>query len=113
MFFFASLEFARVNMIRQSIENAVYEGSRRGIVPGATAEDCRDAALGVLTAVLVNNPDVNVTPSTITPDTTEVTVDVSVPVNSNSWVTPLFFADMSITGSMTLNRERFNTNSVP
>ena len=41
LFFFASLEFSRVNMIRQSVENAVYEGARRGIVPGATAANCR------------------------------------------------------------------------
>ena len=51
--FFASLEFGRVNMIRQSVENAVYEGSRRGIVPGATAADCRTAAQNVLNTVSV------------------------------------------------------------
>ena len=44
LFFFASLEFSRVNMIRQSVENAVYEGARRGIVPGATAANCRASA---------------------------------------------------------------------
>ena len=38
-FFLSALEFARVNMIRQTVENAVYEGSRRGVVPGATADE--------------------------------------------------------------------------
>ena len=113
MFFFAALEFSRVNMIRQSIENAVYEGSRRGIVPGATSDDCRTSALTVLNSISVNSAQVTVTPEVITPNTSQVTVAVNVPVNSNSWVTPLFFDGMSISGSMTLNRERFNTSSVP
>jgi Flp pilus assembly protein TadG len=111
--FFAALEFSRVNMIRQSVENAVYEGSRRGIVPGATAADCRTAAQNVLNTVMARNATINVTPTVITSDTPQVTVAVVVPVDSNSWVTPLFFAGKSVSNSMTLRRERFNTNSVP
>jgi Flp pilus assembly protein TadG len=113
LFFFAALEFGRVNMIRQSIENAVYEGSRRGIVPGATATDCRNSAQAVLNAISANNAQITVTPSVITPNTPEVTVAIIVPVNSNSWVTPFFFENKSLSGSMTLRRERFNTSSVP
>ncbi len=113
MFFFASLEFSRVNMIRQSVENAVYEGARRGIVPGATADDCRAAAQVVLNSISANGATITVTPSAITKDTPEVTVAVSVPVNNNSWVVPFFFRDKVINGSMTLLRERFETSSVP
>lgn len=112
-FFFAALEFGRVNMIRQSIENAVYEGSRRGIVPGATATDCRNSAQAVLNAISANNAQITVTPSVITPNTTQVTVAIAVPINSNSWVTPFFFKNKSLSGTMTLRRERFNTSSVP
>jgi hypothetical protein len=113
LFFFASLEFARVNMIRQTIENAIYEGSRRGIVPGATADDCRNAAQAVLNTVSANGAQITVTPTVITPETTAVTVSVTVPINSNSWVTPFFFKDKSLSNSMTLRRERMNTSSVP
>jgi Flp pilus assembly protein TadG len=112
-FFFAALEFSRVNMIRQSVENAVYEGSRRGIVPGATADDCRNAAQVVLNMISANNASVTVTPSEIAPTTPEVTVSISVPINSNSWVAPFFFRDKTITNSMTLRRERFGSSSVP
>ena len=111
--FFASLEFSRVNMIRQTVENAVYEGARRGIVPGATADNCRTTAQTVLNTVSINGAQVDVSPTVITQDTTEVTVSVAVPVNNNSWVTPVFFGDKTITGSMTLRRERFETSSVP
>jgi Flp pilus assembly protein TadG len=112
-FFFAALEFSRVNMIRQSVENAVYEGCRRGIVPGATADDCRNSAQVVLNSISANSATVTVTPSVITPNTSSITVEISVPLNSNSWVAPFFFRDRSIANSMTLSRERFSTNSVP
>lgn len=113
LIFFAALEFSRVNMIRQTVENAVYEGSRRGIVPGATANDCRVAAQNVLNTVRVSGATINVTPPAITQDTAQVTVSVTVPVNNNSWVAPLFFKNKTLTNSMTLRRERFNTSTVP
>ena len=113
LFFFAALEFSRVNMIRQTIENAAYEGSRRGIVPGATANDCRNAAQVVLNTVSTNDANITVTPSVITPNTSQVTVTISVPVDSNSWITPLFFDNKTLSNSMTMRRERFGTNSVP
>ena len=113
LFFFASLEFSRVNMIRQSVENAVYEGARRGIVPGATADNCRDSAQVILNSISARDATITVAPSVITKDTPEVTVTVAIPVDSNSWVTPLFFAGKTITGSMTLRRERSETSSVP
>lgn len=113
LFFFASLEFSRVNMIRQSVENAVYEGARRGIVPGATATNCRDSAQAVLNSISAGGATVTVTPAAITNDTPEVTVAVSVPVNSNSWVMPFFFDGRVISSQMTLRRERFEASNVP
>jgi Flp pilus assembly protein TadG len=112
-FFFAAFEFSRANMIRQSVENACYEGSRRGIVPGATVDDCRASAQTVLNSISANVATITVTPNPITSETTAVTVQISVPLNSNSWVAPFFFADKSIVSSMTMRRERFNTSSVP
>lgn len=106
LFTFASLEFSRVNSIRQSTENAVYEGCRRGIVPGASAADIRASAQQVLNSVLARDGVITVTPSTITEDTSEVRVDIMVPVNSNSWVIANFFRDREITSSMTMIRER-------
>jgi len=113
LFFFASLEFSRVNMIRQSVENAVYEGARRGIVPGATADNCRASAQAVLNSISAVGAQIDVVPAVITQDTDEITVSVAVPVNSNSWVFPVFFADKTISSSMTLRRERFETADVP
>lgn len=113
MIFFASVEFSRVHMMRQSVENAVYEGSRRGIVPGATADDCRASAQLILNTISANNAQIDVNPAVINDDTSEVTVSISVPMNSNSWVVPLFFDNKVVFGSMTLRRERYsNPNTV-
>jgi Flp pilus assembly protein TadG len=112
-FFFTAFEFSRVNMIRQSIENAAYEGSRRGIVPGATADDCKNSARVVLNSISARVATVTVTPSVIAPDTEQVTVRIDVPVNENSWVAPFFFKDMIVSTSMTMQRERFGTTTVP
>src|SRR3989304_7544629 len=68
LFFFASLEFSRVNMIRQSVENAVYEGARRGIVPGATADNCRASALTVLNSISASGATIRGTPAANTQD---------------------------------------------
>jgi Flp pilus assembly protein TadG len=113
LFFFAALEFSRVNMIRQTIENATYEGSRRGIVPGATSADCRNSAELVLNTVSTNDATITVTPSVITPETPQVTVEITVPIESNSWIAPFFFKNKSLNNSMTMQRERFSSNSVP
>jgi Flp pilus assembly protein TadG len=112
-FFFTAFEFSRVNMIRQSIENAAYEGSRRGIVPGATAQVCKNAAQVVLNSISARFATVTVSPPVIGPNTEEVTVRIDVPINENSWVAPFFFKDMIVSTSMTMQRERFGTSSVP
>jgi Flp pilus assembly protein TadG len=112
-FFLAALEMSRVNMIRQTVENAVYEGSRRGVVPGATADDCRNAAQAVLNSVSANDAEVDVVPANLSDNTNEVTVSIEVPINSNSWVVPFFFRDRAVTSSMTLRKERYGTSRVP
>ncbi len=106
LFTFASMEFSRVNMIRQTVENAMYEGCRRGIVPGATAQEVEGAAQQVMDAILTNNAQITVSPTVIDEDTPDITVSIVVPINDNSWVTPFFFEGQNVTNSMTLRRER-------
>ena len=71
---FTTLEFSRMNVIRQTAVNAAYEGARRGIVPGSTANEVEQIATGVLNTVGVHGSTITVTPTALTPDTTEVTV---------------------------------------
>jgi Flp pilus assembly protein TadG len=110
---FAALEFARANMVRQAITNAAYEGARRGIVPGASADSVRAAAQVIMNTALIRTATVDVTPSDITPDTEEVTVTISVPSDQNGWATALFFTGRTLVGTSTLSREKYEYSSVP
>ncbi|MDA8746336.1 pilus assembly protein [Rubripirellula amarantea] len=112
VFTFASFEFSRVNSLRQTAENAVYEGCRRGIVPGATTGDVQAATTLVLDSVFTQNPTVTITPSVITEDTSTVTVSVAVPLDDNAWVIPRFFSARELTSSLTMARERGLNSSV-
>lgn len=103
---FSMIEFARFNMIRHGIDTAAYEGARRGIVPGATANDVETTAKKILTAVSTVGGTVTVNPSTLTPDTTEITVTVQVAIDKNGWIVPRFFQPSTLSRSCTLAREK-------
>lgn len=106
---FAGIEFTRANTIRNTAENAAYEGARQGILPGATAGRVKKTARTILQAVGVNRARITVTPDTITESTEEVTVEINVPMNRNGWVTPLFFKNKRMIRTVTLQRERTST----
>lgn len=112
LFTFASFEYSRVNSLRQTAENAVYEGCRRGIVPGATVADVQASTQLILDSVFARNSTITVTPSVITEDTSRVTVDVTIPLDDNSWVAPNFFRGRAVSSSLTLARERGLNSSV-
>ena len=102
---FGSIEFARLNMLVNSMENAAYEGARRGIIPGATAANIQAEANSILQAVGAVNATVTVTPSVITNFTPSITVAISIPLNDNAWVTPNFTQNKVLSRSCQLTRE--------
>ena len=106
MFVFASIEFSRVNMIRNTIENAAYEGARRGVLSGATAANCAAVTQDLLDIVGVADSTITVTPPVIQANTEEVTVTVEVPMTvSNGYVTPKYYLGRTLRTSVTLPRE--------
>ncbi|MFT5528109.1 MAG: Flp pilus assembly protein TadG [Pirellulaceae bacterium] len=108
MMFLGFIEFARMEHMRETSALAAYEGAREGIVPGAKASEVRDAATSiVLTAGMIDST-ITVTPTTITDDTPDVTVNVQIPIDNNAYVTPFFFKGRTINSSFTLRREIFN-----
>ncbi len=105
LFFFAAFEFCRVAMIRHTVDNAVYEGCRLAIVPGATAEEARQAAESVLNSLALTGTNVTVSPSDLDHGTSEVSVTVEVNLDNNTFVPPQFTGGNTITRSLTLQRE--------
>jgi Flp pilus assembly protein TadG len=103
--FFASFEFCRVAMIRHTADNAVYEGCRVGIIPGATAEEMRAEVARIMDSLGVKQLDIEVSPTTIQKQTTHVKVRITVPLDDNSYVPNQFVAGRSIVRELSMQRE--------
>ncbi len=102
---FSGIELSRVNMLIHTVESSLLQGARRGIIPGATAAQCRQAAQDVLDIGRVRTSTITVTPATITDSTTSVTISVSVPLSSNGYQASSLFLGKTISRTATLNRE--------
>ncbi|MEM1068625.1 MAG: TadE family protein [Planctomycetota bacterium] len=105
LLFFAAFEFCRVAMIRHTVDNAVYEGCRVGIIPGATSGDAEAEARTILSSIGVEKANVQVTPQQIDNETESVTVQIAVPLDENSFVPNQFVTGRSIIRELTLQRE--------
>ncbi|MGI9474256.1 MAG: TadE/TadG family type IV pilus assembly protein [Rubripirellula sp.] len=105
LFFFAAFEFCRVAMIRHTADNAVYEGCRLAIIPGATSAEAEAETRRIMSSLGVTKVSVAVSPTTIVEDTEEVSVKIEVPLDENSFVPNQFVAGHSIVRELTLRRE--------
>ena len=103
--FFAGVEFCRVAMMRHTVDNAVYEGCRVGIIPGATSDEVRRETAAVLSTVGITGAAIEVRPAAIDRETAEVSVAVTVPLDANTFVPQSFFAGREIERRLTLQRE--------
>jgi Flp pilus assembly protein TadG len=105
MLLFAALELGRMNMIRQTANNAAYEAMRTCVVPGATNAEGVAAAQKLLASIGVTGYTITVTPATITDTTPSVTATVAVPYSTNMWVTPLYSNNRSASVTCTMTRD--------
>ena len=105
LMFFAGLEFAQANMVRNIAKNAAFEGARAGILPGAIAQDCIDEANTELAKLQIAGATVIITPSIITHTTPQVTVSVTVPLSQNALPMSHFVMGKTLVQSITLARE--------
>ena len=106
LFCLAGIEFSRANMLRHTAAIAASTGARQGIVAGASAKDCYDAAQEELRAVGIREAAIQVLPSAITDDTEMVAVGISIPVTQrNAYVVPAFFVGDKIIRVAAITRE--------
>ena len=99
LFLFAILEFGRAQMIQHTLDNAVYEGVRRGMSVNSTEAKVRERILAITTPAVIRNPNITVS---LTPDL--VTVTTSVSLNDHALFSPIFLRNKSLTSSLTLSR---------
>lgn len=105
MLTFAGLEFGRYFYVRHAIQMAAYEGARAGIVPGANHSHVETRTNNLLEAAGIPAATVAVTPLDITPNTREVSVQISCNFNENSWLPPTFLTDKVIEIEIELQHE--------
>ncbi|QDU95466.1 TadE/TadG family type IV pilus assembly protein [Lignipirellula cremea] len=103
--FFAAIEYSRVNIVRHTSDNAAYEAARRGIIPGATAEQVETAARNVLATAFILNAEVEILPDVIEDDSEEITVTIHAPMADNSYGVRAFFPTTVLTSRITMRRE--------
>jgi Flp pilus assembly protein TadG len=105
------LESSRLGMVAQLLTTAAREGCRVAVVPGHTQSDVQTRVNAVLSGSGVSVGTVTPTcPSPYTwtsaPQGTAVTVSLSVPYTSVSWLgTPFFLSSANISVSATMSSE--------
>ena len=105
MIVFASIEFVRLNILKQSVEHASYLAARRGMIVGSSAKDVQEIAIGHMNLLGIDNSTISVSPSKITDETQVVEVNIIVPTSGNTWISPVYFSG-NITGRTRMLAER-------
>ncbi len=104
-FFFAALEFCRVSMIRHTVEVALYEGARQGIVPGAKASDVQNTSKTILSRIGVSGATIDVSPSRIQNSTQQVSVRIRLPLDRGLFAPAMFFVGKTLDRTLVMQRE--------
>ncbi|MFK7818339.1 MAG: TadE family protein [Planctomycetaceae bacterium] len=105
LIFFSGWDISRVSMIRHTADNAVYEGCRVGILPGATADAVRLKTSQILSTAATNSAMISIHPQVIRSRTKNITVRVEVPLDANSFTTRHLFAGKTIVRELKMRRE--------
>ncbi|MEM7455687.1 MAG: TadE/TadG family type IV pilus assembly protein [Planctomycetota bacterium] len=114
MMLFACVEFSRVSMIQHAVENAAFEGARKGIIPGGNSDNCRSTTLDLLSLAGVNEATVTVSPDVIDTNTDIVTVTVVLPMSAdNGFGISGFLNGRDLEQSVSLRVEQSSLSSQP
>lgn len=105
MFFFASIEFSRVTSYRHTVENALYEGARAGIMPGATNEDVVNKTTQILRRSGIYHANVEVSPERITNATESLRVRIRMELDRGLYGPAFYFLGKTLDRSFEMQRE--------
>ena len=104
---FTMIEFSHLVTIRNAAHNAVYEGARLIVVPGATPEEGEEEVTRIMNIIGVHHFDVNVTPREIDENTQSVNVELTIPYSANAIFVPRFANDITVRSQVKMKTERF------
>jgi Flp pilus assembly protein TadG len=108
MLLVGSLEFGRAIMVQEAITNASREGARTGTFDGALTSDVTSAVNTYLSGMSISGATTSVTPADpgLSAGGTQVTVSVSIPYSSVTWVpSPWFLKNATLTATTVMQRQ--------
>lgn len=103
---FTCMEFARMNMARNLIQDAAYFAARTAIVPGATAAEAEAEGTRIMSSIFSQGFTVQCSP--ITDETEEVTVRVAVQLDEIALFTPMFLGGIELDTTAKMRAERYS-----
>ena len=114
MLMLATFEFGRTFMVMELLTEGARVGCRKAIIEGTSSQQIRDAVTSYLAGLGINGDTVgvivsdgvaNTVEASTQPAYTEMTVKVTVPVSSVSWVPNPLFTSGTLSGEFTMRRE--------
>ena len=102
---FTCIEFARLNMIRNLVQDAAYAAARHAMVPGATSAEAVAQAELVLSSMITEGFNVQV--NNLGENSEEVRVTVTVDLDAVALFSPLFLKNKTIESTATMRTERY------
>lgn len=102
-----SIEFGRAIMVQEALTNASREGARVGVLDGALTSDVTTAVNTYLTGMSISGATTSVSPTDpgTTTNGTQVTVTVSIPYSSVTWVpSPWFLKNATLAAVTVMQR---------
>jgi Flp pilus assembly protein TadG len=109
----AMIEIGRACMVKELLTEAARQACRQSILEGTSATTVQNTATNYLSrvgingetaAVMVNDKPIGQTDLKTVPSYTEITVVVTVPTSSVTWV-PSLFVNGTLSGQYTMRRE--------
>lgn len=105
---FTCVEFARINLLRNTAQDAAYYAARSAMVSGATAQDAKDVANQMLNTIGAKGYTVTVNNGTeLTSSTDRIQVAVSFNYHANAFFAPLFIPNKNFTTTANMKAERY------
>src|SRR5438094_10559374 len=111
---FAIFEFGRTFMVLELLTEGARVGCRQAIVEGTSSQQIQDTVTSYLAGVgingdqvgiIINDASINSVEAANQPAYTEMTVQVTVPVKTVSWIPNPFFTKGILMGQFTMRRE--------
>ena len=106
---FTSVEFSRLNLIRNLAQDAAYFAARNSMVPGATADEATAVANEILGYMNTQNASISINNGLgVTTASDEITVTVTVPIADNAFFISSFADNANIVATATMRTERYD-----